>query len=108
MKFNELLEEYMHGQIDANKLYNCVRKEFMVLFENYKFRELEYLKKYPFLYELQDEDLYCEAILNDRVREIYNVLNGKQAFIYDMWIKLLSLMVGLPTIMVFIRTIYYM
>jgi len=28
--------------------------------------------------------------------------------IYDMWIKLLSLMVGLPTIMVFIRTIYYM
>jgi len=108
MKFNELLEEYMHGRIDAKKLYNCVRKEFMVLFENYKFRELEYLKKYPFLYELQDEDLYCEAILNDRGREIYNVLNGKQAFIYDMWIKLLSLMVGLPTIMVFIRTIYYM
>lgn len=88
MRFNELLEYYMIGKIDVNCLYSEIRKEFDELLNDSKFRELDYLKVYPFMSELQDEDLYKDHILDKKIIEIDNILSGQKNFSFSVWMYL--------------------
>ena len=88
MKFGNLLDGYMHERINENMLYNHMKQHFEELFNEYRFRELKYLKIYPFISELQDEDLYRESILKEKIKKINNILNGWESFSYDLWMKL--------------------
>ena len=88
MRFHHMVEEYTLGRINADMLYKHIKQYFSELFDEFKFRELEYLKIYPFLSEFQDEELYREDILKDKIEEINNILNGKKSFSYDLWMNL--------------------
>ena len=88
MNFENLLDGYMHERINENMLYDYMKQHFEELFNEYRFRELKYLKIYPFISELQDEDLYRESILKEKIKKINNILNGWESFSYDLWMKL--------------------
>ncbi len=88
MEFKDLLQEYTLNMINADMLYKRIKQYFDELFNEFKFRELAYLKIYPFISELQDEDLYRESILKEKVKKINNILNGWESFSYDLWMKL--------------------
>lgn len=88
MKFNDILEAYMEDNIDESILYNNIRQCFRELLDEYKFRKLEYLKIYPFISELQDEDLYESCTLKNKIKDIKDILGGKKTFSYDLWMRL--------------------
>ena len=88
MNFIDLLDEYVLGKVDKEGLCKHIKQMFNQLFDEYKFMELEYLKIYPFLSHLQDEDLYETDILQREIEEIKGILSGQKLFLYDMWINL--------------------
>ena len=88
MKFDFLIEEYLLNKVDAETLKNSIKQYFKKLLNEYKFREIEYLKFYPFISELQDDELYREDVLRGKISEIKNILYGQKAFIYDVWMNL--------------------
>ena len=49
MKFDFLIEEYLLNKVDAETLKNSIKQYFKKLLNEYKFREIEYLKFYPFI-----------------------------------------------------------
>ncbi len=88
MKFDFLIEEYLLNKVDAETLKNSIKQYFKKLLNEYKFREIEYLKFYPFISELQDDELYREDVLRGKISEIKDILYGQKAFIYDVWMNL--------------------
>lgn len=88
MKFDFLIEEYLLNKIDAETLKNSIKQYFKNLLNEYKFREIEYLKFYPFISELQDDELYREDVLREKINEIKDILYGQKVFIYDVWMNL--------------------
>lgn len=88
MKFNHLLEDYVLSKIDVDVLHHKIKEYFTEIFNEQKFRELEYLKIYPFISELQDEDIYKDKILKEKIKQIDNILNREENFIYDLWMNL--------------------
>ena len=88
MKFDFLIEEYLLNKVDAETLKNSIKQYFKKLLNEYKFREIEYLKFYPFISELQDDEVYREDVLRGKISEIKDILYGKKAFIYDVWMNL--------------------
>ncbi len=88
MKFDFLIEEYLLNKVDAETLKNSIKQYFKKLLNEYKFREIEYLKFYPFISELQDDELYREDVLRGKISEIKDILYGQKAFIYDVWMIL--------------------
>lgn len=88
MKFDFLIEEYLLNKVDAETLKNSIKQYFKKLLNEYKFREIEYLKFYPFISELQDDELYREDVLRGKITEIKDILYGQKAFIYDVWMNL--------------------
>lgn len=88
MKFDFLIEEYLLDIIDAETLKNSIKQYFKNLLNEYKFREIEYLKFYPFISELQDDELYREDVLREKINEIKDILYGQKVFIYDVWMNL--------------------
>lgn len=95
MRFNDLLEAYIQKKIDEKSLYNDVRQIFCEYLDEHRFRELEYLKIYPFISWLQDEDIYQESILMDEINNIEDILNGKKAFSYGLWMCLENCDIGI-------------
>ena len=67
MKFDFLIEEYLLNKVDAETLKNSIKQYFKKLLNEYKFREIEYLKFYPFISELQDDELYREDVLRGKI-----------------------------------------
>lgn len=45
------------------------------------------LKIYPFISELQDEDIYNENLIQE-IREMVCILNGEKSFFFDLWMSL--------------------
>ena len=88
MKFDFLIEEYLLNKVDAETLKNSIKQYFKKLLNEYMFREIEYLKFYPFISELQDDELYREDVLRGKISEIKDILYGQKAFIYDVWMNL--------------------
>lgn len=88
MKFDFLIEEYLLNKVDAETLKNSIKQYFKKLLNEYNFREIEYLKFYPFISELQDDELYREDVLRGKISEIKDILYGQKAFIYDVWMNL--------------------
>ena len=88
MKFDFLIEEYLLNKVDAETLKNSIKQYFKKLLNEYKFREIEYLKFYPFISELQDDELYREDVIKKKISEIKDILYGQKAFIYDVWMNL--------------------
>ena len=88
MKFEKLINQYSNKIIDSKKMYEEIRNYFTLLLKNNKFNELDYLKIYPFISELQDEDLFENNILDSKISEISDIISGEKAFIYGLWIKL--------------------
>ena len=88
MKFDFLIEEYLLNKVDAETLKNSIKQYFKKLLNEYKFREIEYLKFYPFISELQDDEIYREDVLRGKISEIKDILYGQKAFIYDVWMNL--------------------
>lgn len=84
-----LLDKYLIGKIDERELYSDIRQKFSEFISKYKFRELEYLRIYPFLSELQDEDLYEKVRLKEKIKEIKGILGGQESFSYDLWMNLM-------------------
>ena len=79
----------MSGRIDADMLYDSVTVYFKKLFKENRFRELKYLRIYPFLSALLNKDLYeKETILKEEIRRINNILRGKENYSYDFWMTL--------------------
>ena len=75
MKFDFLIEEYLLNKVDAETLKNSIKQYFKKLLNEYKFREIEYLKFYPFMSELQDDELYREDVLRGRISEIKDIMD---------------------------------
>ena len=88
MKFDFLFFLYLLNKVDAETLKNSIKQYFKKLLNEYKFREIEYLKFYPFISELQDDELYREDVLRGKISEIKDILYGQKAFIYDVWMNL--------------------
>lgn len=79
----------MQEETLEKRCYNShIRQYFTGLLSGYRFRELEYLKIYPFISELQDEALYKGHILREKIDEINNILNGEKKFSYNLWMSL--------------------
>ena len=87
MEFKNMLEKYMCDDINAESLYNYVRNLFSELIRKYDFRKLSYLKMYPFISGLQDEDLYKDPILKEEINTILSVLEGRCDYSYDLWMN---------------------
>lgn len=88
MEFKDILEKYMHGVINPEILYKHIHYLFHELIIKYEFRKISYLKFYPFISELQDEDLYKESILKEKITTILSVLEGRCNYSYDLWMKI--------------------
>ena len=88
LKFTDALEEYISGRIDDNTLYDQMTKLFYEFLKEERFRKLEYLKIYPFISALQDEDIYQEQLLKKEIAQIIDILDGKKSFSYGLWMKL--------------------
>ena len=87
-KFSDMLEEFVLGKIDANTLHKQMKKLFRTYLKERRFKRLQYLKIYPFMSALQDEDLYQEHVLKKEINQIIDILDGKKPFIYHLWMKL--------------------
>lgn len=90
MDFKEMLEEFQMGKIEEEVFYHDIKKMFEECLEAFEFRKIGWLKIYPFISGLQDEDLYNEHLLEEEIREIINILNGKKNFSYDLLMNLES------------------
>ena len=88
MEFDNILKKYMYGKISTELLYNQMRHLFNELLSKHEFCKLEYLKIYPFISELQDEDLYKNHILREKINTILAILEGQHSFSYDLWMNL--------------------
>lgn len=90
IKFEKIISQYSDEIIDKNNLYNKLSKYFMVLLENNMFFDLDFLKIYPFISELQDEDIYEDDILKIKLNEIKDIISGKKDFSYGIWMQLMK------------------
>jgi len=90
MDFKEMLEEFLIGKIEEKVFYQNMKNIFEEFLETFEFRKLELLKLYPFISELQDEDLYNGHMLEEEISEIINILDGQKNFSYDLWMNLES------------------
>lgn len=88
MEFRNMLEKYMCSDINAELLYNYINRLFKDLLIGYEFRKIKYLKLYPFISELQDEDLYEDKILKETIDTILSVLEGRCNYSYDLWMSI--------------------
>lgn len=88
MEFRNMLEKYMRGDINAELLYNYVNRLYNDLIIGYEFRKIKNLKLYPFISELQDEDLYKDKILKEKIDTILSVLDGRCNYSYDLWMSI--------------------
>ena len=88
LKFVDILGEYILGRIDANMLHEQMKMLFSEYINDNLFRKLQYLKIYPFISALQDEDIYQEHLLKKEITQIIEILEGKKAFIYAFWMNL--------------------
>lgn len=87
MNFKEMLEEFLTGKIEEKRFYQDIKKTFEEFLNTNAFRKLELLKIYPFISELQDEDIYNENLIQE-IREIICILNGEKSFYFDLWMSL--------------------
>lgn len=87
MNFKEMLEEFLTGKIEEKRFYQDIKKAFEEFLNTNAFRKLELLKIYPFISELQDEDIYNENLIQE-IREIICILNGEKSFYFDLWMSL--------------------
>lgn len=90
MNFEGIIALYMQGEIDINTLYSLIKQKFKEILTEDKFKELEYLRIYPFISKLQDEDLYIEEILKKEIPSIQDILGGMKNYSYNMWMKIES------------------
>lgn len=88
MNFKKLLADYINKQINEKELYNLLNTYYYELLSEYKFRELEYLKLYPFISQLLDEDLYQESTLKDEIKRINEILDGVRDYSHVLYMKL--------------------
>lgn len=88
MNFEDIISLYMEEKININIFHKLIKEKFNRLLIKDKFKELNYLKIYPFISELQDEDLYVEEILKRKISVIQDILGGIKNYSYDMWIGL--------------------
>ena len=87
MNFKEMLEEFLTGKIEEKRFYQDIKKAFEECLNTNAFRKLELLKIYPFISELQDEDIYNENLIQE-IREMICILNGEKSFFFDFWMSL--------------------
>ncbi|MCI8876363.1 MAG: hypothetical protein HFI77_10095 [Lachnospiraceae bacterium] len=87
MNLKEMLEEFLMGKIEKKRFYQDIKKVFEECLNTNAFRRLELLKIYPFISELQDEDIYNENLIQE-IREMVCILNGEKSFFFDLWMSL--------------------
>ncbi|MCI8508764.1 MAG: hypothetical protein HFJ06_09415 [Lachnospiraceae bacterium] len=74
MKFYDLIQQYDEKGIDKEAWYDSLQIYYHELLDGYKFRQVEYLKIYPLILELQDIDICEKSILQDMIDSIINIL----------------------------------
>ncbi len=88
MKFDDLIQQYNEKGIDKEAWYDSLQIYYHELLDGYKFRQVEYLKIYPLILELQDIDICEESTLQDRINFIINILNGVYDYSYELYMNL--------------------
>lgn len=90
MSFEEIMLDFQNKKISENEFSLQIQKYFEYLLSNNYFQQEKYLKLYPFLSELQDEDIYQERMLEDTLENIQRVLSGEKDYCCDLWITVQS------------------
>lgn len=88
MKFYDLIQQYDEKGIDKEAWYDSLQIYYHELLDGYKFRQVEYLKIYPLILELQDIDICEKSILQDRINFIINILRGVYDYSYEVYMEL--------------------
>ena len=86
MDFQELINQYLCGNIDMHKFYDLLKKLYNNLLIGKNFLEVQYLKIYPFFNEI--EDAFGEANLERVVRKIKKIMEGEEDYVYNVWMGL--------------------
>ena len=86
MDFQELINQYLCGNIDMHKFYILLKKLYNSLLTRKKFLEVQYLKIYPFFNDIQDT--LDEDNLERVVRKIKKIMEGEEDYVYNVWLGL--------------------
>lgn len=86
MDFQELINQYLCGNIDMHKFYILLKKLYNSLLTRKKFLEVQYLKIYPFFNDIQDT--LDEDNLERVVRKIKKIMEGEADYVYNVWLGL--------------------
>ncbi len=88
MKFYNLIQEYNEKKIKKKEWYDSLQTYYYELLGGYKFREVKYLKIYPFILEIQDVDIDEEGVLLNRIKFIKDILDGIHDYSYELYMNL--------------------
>lgn len=88
MKFDNLIQEYNEREINKKEWYDSLQTYYYELLDGYKFREVKYLKIYPFISEIQNIDIYEDGVLFNKIKFIRNILAGIHDYSYELYMNL--------------------
>lgn len=88
MEFNRLLQIYITGKMNIDEFKAVLDNYYSELLDGFKFREIEYLKIYPLICELQDAYEDDTQSLSERIEYVDSILNGQCNYSAQLYINL--------------------